>query len=111
MSGLEEGRPDWDAELARKLVGAIVLVGITYTDPEGNVDHHTARFGLVSAADSRHGIAIECHGNHAGETLLLPPVTEAFSKASRGRYELLSGDVVVDPDYLTTWTAQVLAGN
>ena len=103
--------PDWDESLAQELVGAIVLVGVTYTDPEGNVDHHTACFGMVSAADRTHGITIECHGNRAGETLLLPPVTSAFSKAAHGRYELLSGDVVVDPDYLATWTAQVLAGN
>jgi len=36
---------------------------------------------------------------------MLPPEPEAYEPAPPGEYRLRStGEVVVDPDYLTTWT-------
>lgn|GEM_PF-3714403 len=44
----------------------------------------------------------------AREPVVLPADAAAYSRAASGRYTLRStGEVVVDPDYLTTWTVMV----
>lgn len=107
MWGKEASGPDWDEDLAQKLIGSIVLVGITYMDPEGQPESQAQYFGMVTSADRDQGIAIECHGHFAGEICVLPPQTEAFAKAEPGTYRLRStGEEVVDPDFLTSWTMQ-----
>ena len=41
------------------------------------------------------------------EPFTLPPESDAYSPADPGEYRLhSSGEVVSDPDYLTTWTVQ-----
>lgn len=107
MSAKEGQHPDWDEEFAKELIGAIVLVGITYTDPQGETESQAQYFGMVASAHRDEGIAVECHGHFAGETCVLPPQTEAFTKAKPGVYRLRStGEEVVDPDYVTSWTMQ-----
>jgi hypothetical protein len=107
MWTMDASRPDWDENFAQELLGALVLVGITYTDPEGQPESQVQYFGIVTSADREQGIVIECHGHFAGETSVLPPQTEAFTKAKPGTYRLRStGEEVVDPDYVTSWTMQ-----
>ena len=61
-------------------------------------------FGRVASAD-RSGIAIRLDGQRAGEIFNLPPDLRSFERASPGEYRLKStGEMVVDPDYLCTWT-------
>jgi hypothetical protein len=45
----------WDEAVARDLIGSIVLVGITYLDPEGNPEGQSQCYGLVTAADRENG--------------------------------------------------------
>jgi hypothetical protein len=97
--------PAWDDTVAHDLLGSIVIVGITYVDPEGVPESQAQYYGLVTTADKTQGILIECHGVWAGELCGLPPETAAFQKAASGTYRLRStGEEVVDPDYLSSWT-------
>ena len=96
----------WDECVAEHLLGSIVIVGLAYVDPEGQCMGLFQIYGVVTVADKERGIAVECHGQiWDGQEHWLPPVTAAFHKAKPGRYRLCStGEVIFDPDYLTSWT-------
>jgi hypothetical protein len=96
----------WDECVAQDLQGSIVIVGLTYLDPEGQLEEQFQIYGVVTAADAEQGIAVECHGQiWTGHEHWLPPATTAFRKADPGRYVLCStGELIVDPHYLSTWT-------
>ncbi|CPR93568.1 hypothetical protein PP568_06845 [Mycobacteroides abscessus] len=90
---------DGDERDNGRLIGARVLVGITFRD------------GERSSSIQRHGIVIRCDDevieieSPDGETFTLPPAPESFSPAAPGEYRLRStGEVITDPDYLATWT-------
>jgi hypothetical protein len=115
MSASIEPDPDrdWDACVAHDLLGSIVIVGLTYLDPEGQLECKFQIYGLVAIVDKERGIAIECHGEiWNGQEHWLPPATSAFQKAGPGRFRLCSTDeLIVDPDYVTTWTIRSRARN
>lgn len=91
-------------ELSR-LVGRRVLVGISYVDPAGARLDAAEFCGQVS--EVRDGVVV-LQDQHAGEPVVLPADAGAFQPAARGRYTLRgSGDVVLDPDYLSAWTVVV----
>lgn len=92
----ETGRPSTEP---RRVIGARVLVGVTYLDGDHNVQ--IQRHGVVVRCDEQ-VIEIE---KPDGEVFTLPPAPEAFSPAPPGEYRLRStGETVVDPDFLATWT-------
>ena len=94
--------PEWDGTLAEKLLGARILVGLTRREADG--DHLLQFFGVVTDAHPRDGITLELEGSRAGETYRLPPDLRAFHPAPPGSYRLRqTGEVVIDPDYTTTW--------
>lgn len=77
-----------------------MLVGITYVDADGNIKELKQFWGTVTEAN-KSKILIE---QKNGETLSLPPDLEAVEPAPEGDYRLHStGEVVVDPDFLSTW--------
>lgn len=93
---------DFDRDNAPQLLGAHVLVGITRVDRAGKVLEKTQFHGHVVWASAREGVIVV---NSAGEELKLPPDWRAFEIADPGEYRVRStGEVIVDPDYLTTWT-------
>lgn len=95
--------PEWDAALAGRLEGSLVLVGITYEEPGGpRLDQF---FGVVETADPHEGVALRLSGNRAGELYWLPPDLRSFFPAPPGSYRLrATGEVVVDPDFTSEWT-------
>lgn len=98
-----EDRPAWDEASAEKLLGATVLVGLTVNDASG--ERLEQFFGTVMSADAEDGVMLRLEGSRAGEAYTLPPDLRAFFPAPRGSYRLRqTGEVVVDPDYTTTWT-------
>ena len=98
-----DGRPDWDNALAARLEGATVLVGMTYNEPTG--ERLEQFFGTVMETNPDKGITLRLAGNRAGELYTLPPDLRAFSLAPPGSYRLRdTGEVVVDPDYTSTWS-------
>jgi hypothetical protein len=94
---------DWDSALASRLDGALVLIGLTYADPEESRQEQV--FGTVLSVNRREGVRLRLEGKRYGETFKLPPDLSAFEPAEPGSYHLRStGETVVDPDYTTTWT-------
>jgi hypothetical protein len=93
--------PDFDVNRAASLVGKSVLVGLTYVNTAGDVVEQVQFFGHVAAVDPTM-VTLKLE---SGEDFTLPPALEAFEPAESGEYRLHStGQVVVDPDLLSTWT-------
>jgi len=98
----EADRPAWDQSVADRLDGSVVLVGVTYNEPDG--PRLEQFFGTVIAVDEIEGITLRLDGSRSGETFMLPPDLQAIFPAKPGSYRLRqSGEVVNDPDYITTW--------
>ena len=105
LDDLDDDGPLWDPKLAVKLIGKRVLVGVTDLAADGAVAGQRQFHGYAIRADRRAGIALRLDGVRAGEEVVLPPDTRAFRRAAPGEYRLRqTGEVVEDPDYLTTWS-------
>ena len=103
-ASFDDGRKRFDPEFADRLVGKVVLIGVTYEDFRGNVKGQEQFFGTVKTVDPKFGITVELGGEPAGRTYRLPPSTESFKPAPKGEYRLRNtGEVVVDPDFTTEW--------
>lgn len=84
-----------------ELIGKVLLIGLTYYAKDGEFIEQKQLWGTVTRADMN-GIVIK---KSNGDTFILPPDLSSFSKAAPGIYRLRStGEVIEDPDYLTTWT-------
>jgi hypothetical protein len=100
--------PDqWDEGIAAELPGCLILVGFTYLQPDGSLDHHKQMYGYVLEVDRDRGIQLRLEGADAGKAYWLPPDTRPFRRAPEGEYRLRStGEVVNDPDYTCAWTVR-----
>jgi hypothetical protein len=104
---MNDGKPEWDDDLAAKLVNSVVLVGITREGPDGITLEEF--FGTVAQADPS-GIVLLLQGVRAADHYHLPPDPRAFFPAEPGSYRLRStGEVVENPDFTATW--KVFADN
>ena len=104
-----KAKPAWDEEVAQSFVGKRVLIGLTYESQEGELLGQRQVHGRVTAVDEHRGIAVEVSG--ADRVFWLPPDPRALHEAPPGEYRLRStGEVVVDPDLLTTWTVTAPPG-
>lgn len=85
-----------------ELLGKSVLVGITRLDHKGALISQDQFYGRVeSLADDL--VHVRVAGSN--EDFTLPPEPAAFAKAHPGRYRLRSsGEVVVNPDFTSSWT-------
>jgi hypothetical protein len=78
---------------------------MTYVTPDGVVIRQEQFFGTVLSADRQLGIRIELQGSRMGDQHVLPPQTSNIQRARRGEYRLRStGELVTDPDFITSWT-------
>jgi hypothetical protein len=102
----EADQPNWDAERAAWLVGKYVLAGITRLAADGKTVISMDQFhGVIECVVQNVGVTISCRGERDGETITLPPATEAFEDARPGDYRLRStGETISDPDVTTSWT-------
>ncbi|WP_144097023.1 hypothetical protein [Croceicoccus sediminis] len=101
---MDDGKPDWDEDFAKNLMGAVVLVGITRITSDGETQEQF--YGTVERADAE-GIDIRLAGSRSGESFFLPPDPRAFFPAEPSSYRLLeTGEVVENPDYTSTWTIE-----
>jgi hypothetical protein len=104
---LSAERESWNEDFACTLIGRLVLVGLTRLNAGGEEIEATQFYGRVISAHKTRGITIGLEGMRAGETYNLPPDTSALHPAKRGEYRLTStGEIVVDPDFTTTWTSR-----
>lgn len=85
------------------LVGKRVLVGLTTQDHAGRLIERRQFLGTIVRADEEEGVVLTMAGST--EEFRLPPNPAAFRKAEKGEYRMRStGERVVDPDFLTSWT-------
>jgi hypothetical protein len=104
MAEHDDGRPQWNEELALDLMGSIVLVGIARLTHDEQFIRQEQLFGRVVVANERDGICLRLEGVREGEHYRLPPTTENYERAKPRVYTLRStGKDVHDPDFLTTW--------
>jgi hypothetical protein len=95
----------WDDDLAQRLLGKVVLVGLTYMSVDGAVVEQQQFFGQAVSVDQRKGILVALSGIRSGEHFNLPPGTRAIDTAAPGEYRLrATGDVVVNPDYTAVFS-------
>lgn len=107
---LEVDRPAWSSNEADRMIGKMVLLGITRLDAAGVVASQEQLHGEIVECDERRGIRIELHGVRMGEDYWLPPQTDCFRPAAPGIYRLRStGEEVENPDLLSNWTIQAPA--
>jgi hypothetical protein len=100
-----DGPPEWDQSEADWLVGKTILVGITFLAADGTTVKSQGQYhGRIVRAERNYGIVIECEGAWSGQTMTLPHIS-AFHPADPGEYRLRStGEVIKNPDVLTTWS-------
>ncbi len=85
-----------------ELVGNTLLIGITYLATTGEVDERIQLHGIVTSVEDGL-VTVQVDGD--ADPFTLPAEPAAFERASPGEYRLRStGEVVIDPDYLTSWT-------
>jgi hypothetical protein len=110
MAKDEEFTQEFDEDVASKLIGSVVLVGMTYLHPDGEFDRQEQLFGRVVKANATEGIGLQLEGSRAGEFYWLPPATNVLKAADPGEYTLRStGETVSDPDFLCQWTMTAAA--
>jgi BASS family bile acid:Na+ symporter len=96
------GPPHFDRALAERLVGKRLLIGLTYLEHDGTVIEQKQIHGRVIEASERRGVVIQLPDL---TSFRLPPDLRAIQPARRGIYQLrATGEQVVDPDYVSTWT-------
>jgi hypothetical protein len=85
------------------MIGKRILAGITYLDDAGEVVNRLEIVGTVQSVEP----LVAIHRGDDADPFTLPPEPDAFEPAPPGDYRLRStGEVIVDPDYLTTWTVR-----
>ncbi len=89
-------------ERFREFRNKTILVGITYLHEDESISHIVQFAGVITNLDSR-GLVI--NKNIDGEEFCVPADDSAIEYASEGKYTLkTTGEVIINPDYLTTWT-------
>jgi hypothetical protein len=100
-----EKPPEWDDDWAKWLLGRYALVGITTMEADRETVRSQAQYhGRIVEVD-RSGVTIACEGRWRGQKVTVPPDKMAFEPAAPRQYRLRStGEVIDDPDILTSWT-------
>ena len=91
---------DWDQEFADELLGSLVVVGITYRDPDGTVTKEQQIYGYIRNVDKHSGIVLKPENDDVDEEFHLPPLLEVFEEAEPGIYRDNAGNSVSDPDFV-----------
>jgi hypothetical protein len=88
-------------ELLTGLVGHRLLVGISYLDDDERVVSAQQFCGRV--LDVTDGVVVVERPGEP-EPAVLPADASAYRPAAAGHYQLSNtGEIVIDPDFITTW--------
>lgn len=99
----EHWEPYFDDKEAKDLIGKHLLVGVTRRNHQDEVVGLEQFHGEIIRASREEGIIIRLSGST--EERWVPPDLSRLEPAPPGNYRLkASGEVVVDPDFLSTWT-------
>jgi len=93
----------FDDEEAKGIIGKHLLVGVTHRNHQDEITGIEQFHGEIIRASREEGIIIRLSGN--SEKRWVPPDLSRLEPAPPGRYTLKgTGEVVVDPDFISTWT-------
>jgi hypothetical protein len=96
-------KPQLDESKAKDYIGKTVLIGVTYLDHEERQTSQQQWYGVITEVSNAKGIVISLKNDT--NYCALPPDLSALQPAKPGEYRLrATGEVVTDPDFLTTWT-------
>jgi hypothetical protein len=99
----EHWEPYFDEEEAKAIIGKRLLVGVTHRNRNKEVTGVEQFHGEIIRASRTEGIILRLSGS--GEERWLPPDLSRLEPAAPGNYRLkATGEIVVDPDFLSTWT-------
>jgi hypothetical protein len=80
-------------------IGRSLLLGVTYTGPDGELRRQTQLVGTIMVVDFDEGVVVSCEPD--GRTFVLPSDPSWVEKAPPAEYRLRStGQVGTNPDYL-----------
>jgi hypothetical protein len=95
--------PVFNPVLAEYYTAKHILVGLTYKASDGTVKEQVQFDGHIARINEQEGIVI--YRRDMASEFTLPPALASLRPASPGEYRLRStGEVVRDPEVLTTWT-------
>lgn len=98
----EHWEPHFDEEEAKAIIGKHLLVGVTHRSYNEEITGIEQFHGEVIRASHEEGIILRLSGS--GEERWVPPDLSRLEPAAPGNYKLkASGEVVVNPDFLSTW--------
>lgn len=102
-SASEHWEPYFDDEEARAIIGKRLLVGVTHRNHADEIMSIEQFHGEIIRASRKEGIIIRL--DDSGKERWVPPDLSRLESAEPGNYRLKgSGEVVVNPDFLSTWT-------
>jgi hypothetical protein len=103
---IDEGRIRRTIEMfGDEYIGRTLLLGVTYTGPDGELRRQEQLVGTIMVVDFDEGIVVSCEPD--GRTFVLPGDPAWVEKAPPAEYRLRStGQVVTNPDYLAKGTIQ-----
>jgi len=103
MSFAEMKKPQLDESKAGEYIGKTILLGVSYLDQNQKLLRQRQWVGTILTFSNTEGITIKLRDSDV--PCALPPDPRGIQKAKPGVYKLRStGEEVVDPDYLATWT-------
>ena len=84
-------------------IGRSLLLGVTYTGPDGELRRQEQVVGTIMVVDFDEGVVVSCEPD--GSPFVLPGDPSWVEKAPRAEYRLRStGQVVTNPDYIAQVT-------
>ncbi|WP_025898206.1 hypothetical protein [Sneathiella glossodoripedis] len=90
--------------MKKELIGKHLLVGLTYFDREGEITERLQLHGKITAVGEE---TVWFMREDNGEEFSIPFDEEAIHPAEPGEYQMKDSDeIVVDPDFVSTWSIQ-----
>lgn len=96
-----------DENKIKSLLYKYVIIGLSYIDKNENVLETVQLHGRVMRINSIEGIVVQREDKQ--EEYKLPLDFDTFKLAQSGEYKLnTTGEIIVDPDYVSSWSIQKL---
>lgn len=94
-----------DGQAVKFLLNKYVIVGLTYVDENEKVLDTIQLHGRIVRINLTEGVVVRREDKY--EEYMFPPDLSAFEPAKAGEYRLAkTGEVILDPDFMSTWTIQ-----
>ncbi len=92
-------------ELQTFLKGKVFLIGLTFIDEDEKLVEQYQSSGTVGELTDNGFLKFN---RNDGSVFQLPYDKEAINEAAEGEYkEKATGNIIINPDYITTWTIHV----